>query len=126
MPAVDTFGSFAAIVVAVRLAGNQRLRDAARVPIVRCKPQEALVEVPEGTLLVDAIRAAGLPIATACGDELVCGRCGVRILRGRVPREKPAEREAKRRNRVPADLRLACVIRVRGDLDVSTDYWGSE
>jgi ferredoxin len=95
-----------------------------RVPVVRCKPGDASVEVPRGTLLVDAIRAAGMPIATACGDELVCGRCGVRILRGAVAREKPVEREAKRRNRVPAELRLACVIRVHEDLEVGADYWG--
>jgi ferredoxin len=87
-------------------------------------PSAATVEVPRGALLTDAIRAAGLPIATACGDELVCGRCGVRILRGKVAREKPVERAAKRRNRVPDDLRLACVIRVRGDLEVTADYWG--
>ena len=94
------------------------------MPVVRCKPGDAAVEVPSGTLLTDAIRAAGLPIATACGDELVCGRCGVRILRGAVAREKPVERRAKRRNRVPDELRLACVIRVRGDLEVAADYWG--
>ena len=94
------------------------------MPIVRCRPADAEVEVPRGTLLTDAIRAAGLPIATACGDDLVCGRCGVRILRGEVEREKPVERAAKRRNRVPDELRLACVIRVRGDLEVTADYWG--
>jgi adenylate cyclase len=95
------------------------------VPLVRCLPDDVAVEVPAGTLLTDAIRAAGLPIATACGDELVCGRCGVRILRGAVAREKPVERRAKRRNRVPDALRLACVIRVHGDLEVTADYWGS-
>jgi len=95
------------------------------VPRIRCLPADVMVEVPAGTLLTDAIRAAGLPIATACGDELVCGRCGVRILRGAVTPEKPVERRAKRRNRVPDSLRLACVIRVHGDLDVSADYWGS-
>lgn len=83
------------------------------------------MEVQSGTLLTDAIRAAGLPIATACGDELICGRCGVRILRGWIPAEKPVETRAKLRNRVPAELRLACVIRVRGDLEVSADYWGA-
>ena len=88
-------------------------------------PGDRAVEVPAGTLLTDAIRAAGLPIATACGDELICGRCGVRILEGEVAKEKPAETRAKRRNRVGSDLRLACVIRVRGDLVVGADYWGS-
>ena len=70
------------------------------MPVVRCMPGDRAVEVPVGTLLTDAIRAAGLPIATACGDELICGRCGVRILEGEVAREKPAEMRAKRRNRL--------------------------
>jgi adenylate cyclase len=95
------------------------------VPRVRFLPSDRSLEVARGTLLVDAVRAAGLPIASACGDELVCARCGVRILEGRVSRESRLERETKQRNRVPSDLRLACAIRVHGDLVVTADYWGA-
>jgi ferredoxin len=93
------------------------------VPRLSLPQSGVAVEVAKGTRLVDAIRAAGLPIATACGDELVCAKCGVRILAGRVARESALERRAKARNRVPKDLRLACALRVQADLTVEADYW---
>jgi ferredoxin len=95
------------------------------MPRVRFLPDGRQIEVPRGTLLIDAIRQAGLPIARACGDELLCGRCGVRIASGEVAPEKDVERRAKQRNRVPEELRLACALRVRGDLVVGADYWGA-
>jgi len=93
------------------------------VPTVRFLPKGVELEVPKGTRLIDAVREAGLPIARACGDELVCAKCGVRIIAGRVAREAAIERRAKARNRVSTELRLACALRVSGDLTLSADYW---
>ena len=93
------------------------------MPTVRFQPKGIALEVAKGTRLIDAVRAAGLPIARACGDDLVCAKCGVRILSGRVAREAPVERRAKVRNRVPAGLRLACALRVQNDLEVTAEYW---
>jgi ferredoxin len=94
------------------------------MPRLRFEPSAAEVVVPGGTRLIDAIRQAGLPIAAPCGDELICGKCGVRIVSGRVARESAVERDAKQRNRVPVEHRLACALRVREDLTVQADYWG--
>ena len=96
----------------------------AAMPRLRFQPQGIELDVPRGTRLVDAVRSAGLPIASACGDELVCARCGVRVLSGQVGRESRLEREAKVRNRIAPELRLACALRVNFDLEISADYWG--
>ncbi len=96
------------------------------MPRIQLRPSGAEIEVPGGTLLIEAIRRAGLPIASPCGDELICAKCGVRIVSGQVTREAPIERETKARNRVPAEQRLACAVRVHSDLIVAADYWGSE
>jgi ferredoxin len=93
------------------------------MPTVRFLPRGVALEVARGTRLIDAVRAAGLPIARACGDDLVCAKCGVRILAGRVSREAPVERRAKARNRVAPELRLACALRVNADLEITADYW---
>ena len=93
------------------------------MPKLRFQPTGIEREVAKGTRLVDAIRDAGLPIARACGDDLVCAKCGVRILAGKVAREKPIERRTKARNRVDPGLRLACALRVSEDLEVTADYW---
>ena len=79
--------------------------------------------LPKGARLIDAVRDAGLPIARACGDDLVCAKCGVRIVAGRVARESAVERRAKARNRVASELRLACALRVQGNLELTADYW---
>ncbi len=93
------------------------------MPTVRFLPKGVELLVPKGTRLIDAVREAGLPIARACGDDLVCAKCGVRIVRGRVSREAPIERRAKARNRIAPELRLACALRVQGDLELTADYW---
>ena len=94
------------------------------MPVVRMLPAGIRLEVPRGTRLTDAIRQAGLPIAAPCGDELICAKCGLRVVEGDVDRESDVERRAKQRNRVAPDYRLACALRVRGDLTVRADYWG--
>ena len=94
------------------------------MPRIQLRPSGAEIDVPTGTLLIDAIRRAGLPIASPCGDDLICGKCGVEILSGSVTREAPVERDAKLRNRVSACRRLACAVRVRSNLVVTADYWG--
>ena len=93
------------------------------MPTLRFLPSGITCQVAKGTLLVDAVRDAGLPIARACGDDLVCAKCGVRVLEGTLAREKAVERRAKERNRVAPELRLACAVRVQGDLTLTADYW---
>lgn len=92
---------------------------------VRLLPVDRVVRVPRGTTLLDAVAAAGLPLARACSGSALCARCGLRVLRGgeTLAPESDAEQSAKRRNRVPAELRLACCARVTSDLTVTAAYW---
>jgi ferredoxin len=92
---------------------------------VRFPKQERSVCVPSGTLLIDAVRSADLPIASACRGDGLCGRCGVAILAGagEVAAEMPDESRSKERNRIDPRLRLACRIRVCADLSVAAPYW---
>lgn len=97
-----------------------------RMPaIVRFEPSGRSVAVAEGTLLLDAARQAGLPVARACGAGGICGRCGLRVLQGggSLAAETEPEIRTRRRNRVSEGLRLACRVAVRGDLVVTASYW---
>ncbi len=89
------------------------------------EPSGRSVRVPAGTRLLEATRRASLPMASACGAESICGRCGVEILRAAaaLPAETEEERNVKQRNRVDPQLRLACRIAVSADLVVTTRYW---
>jgi ferredoxin len=92
---------------------------------VRFPTQGRSVRVPSGTLLIDAVRGANLPIASACRGDGLCGRCGVAILArdAEIGAETPEETRCKERNRIDPRLRLACRIRVCADLSVSAPYW---
>lgn len=75
--------------------------------------------------LLEATRAVGLPIASACGEDGTCARCGLEILEGAGAIEAESEREKtiKQRNRIDPALRLACRVRPCGDLTVRATYW---
>ncbi len=81
--------------------------------------------VPRGATLLAAAREAGLPLATACGGRALCARCGVRVVAGEgsVSSESPRERRIKARNRIEPALRLACLTRLAGPVEVSAPYW---
>lgn len=81
--------------------------------------------MPLGTALLEAVQRASLPMASACGADGICGRCGVEVkgVDGSLSPENAAESDVKRRNRVPAGQRLACRAIVHGPVEVTASYW---
>lgn len=92
---------------------------------VRFQPSGRSVRVPAGTTLLDAAQQAGLPMASACGADGICGRCGVTLLSGgeSVSPETDNEAEVKRRNRIESSQRLACRAAVAGAVEITASYW---
>ena len=93
---------------------------------IRFLPSERQVEIEAGDrTLLDATLAAGLPIASACGSEGACARCGLEIVEGGegLAPETERERRIKERNRIDPRHRLACRVRPEGDLTVRASYW---
>jgi ferredoxin len=92
---------------------------------VRFEPSGRLVRVETGTSLLEAARRAGLPVASACGADGICARCGMRILEGgdSLPSAEPREIQIAERNRIDSGLRLSCFVRVDRDLAVTATYW---
>ena len=88
--------------------------------------RETLIrEVAAGTTLLEAARAAGLPIARACTGRGLCGRCDLEILDGSgwLSAEAEDERETRERDRLPASRRLSCQARVQGPVRATAGYW---
>jgi ferredoxin len=93
---------------------------------VRFLPSGQSVCVAAGVSLHEAIRRAGLPIASACGADGICGRCAVSVHAGasNLSAETPDEAQLKRRNRVDTRERLACRARITGgEIAVTASYW---
>ena len=97
---------------------------------MRCRvtflPSERSVEIDAGAMtLLEATRAADLPIASACGENGACARCGLEIVAGTdaLEAETAREKRIKQRNRIEPALRLACRVRPRADVTVRAGYW---
>jgi adenylate cyclase len=93
---------------------------------IRFLPSQRTIEISSDEMtLLEATRAVDLPIASACGENGACARCGLEIVEGRdnLAAESERERLIKERNRIDPKLRLACRVRPRGELTVRATYW---
>jgi uncharacterized 2Fe-2S/4Fe-4S cluster protein (DUF4445 family) len=85
-------------------------------------------QVPEGTTILDAARRLGVGIEAVCGEQLVCGKCRVKVMEGNFPKEGITssmihlsgldEKEIKVLKRKDSDehIRLACSTKILGDV----------
>ena len=85
--------------------------------------EDLLVEAPEGTSLLDIASASGADITFGCQTGS-CGTCRVRVADGlgRCSVPGPEERDFLAGLGAPPDHRLACQLRVNGD--VAIEYLG--
>ena len=88
-------------------------------------PSGLETRVAPGSNLLETARGVGLAVASACGADGICGRCGLEIAEGESTLAAPSEREVRvrERNRIDPKLRLSCMVRVEGDLVVTAPYW---
>jgi len=80
---------------------------------VSFEPGGQTVQVPEGTLLSDAIAQAGLTFNLPCGGQGRCGRCQVIVRQGQVRRRSELRLS---REQVDRGYALACQSVVESDL----------
>jgi 2Fe-2S ferredoxin len=95
------------------------------MPFIRFTKDLPALEVPEGTYLMEALLKAGLPVASSCHGDAVCGKCRVEVIAGWENLSAPegAELIVNRRLRIKAPYRVSCQARVLGDVTVDTTYW---
>jgi len=78
-------------------------------------PENKKIEVPTGSLLVEAIEAAGLELNQPCGGQGRCGRCAVVVVDGSVRRRSAIRLSAAD---IEEGYALACQTVVEGDATV--------
>jgi ferredoxin len=93
--------------------------------VVTFEPDGAVLEVCPGTPLLAAILRAGRPIGYACRGQGVCVSCRLQVW-GAVSPVDAAEAALLARlgpdAQVP-DQRIACLVRIEGDVRVRASYW---
>lgn len=88
-------------------------------------PSGITLDVIDGTSLFDAARNAGLPVASSCDAEFICGKCNMQVVAGgdAVSRQSEEERALLKKERNPTSDRVSCQTFVHGNCTVSTRYW---
>ena len=120
---VDGFSwFFGGVVAAVLLARIARRVWRRRHGVVRIGYADGRwVEVTPGTSVLEASRIAGIPHASVCGGRGRCSTCRVRV-RGEVHSlDPPSANEMRVLRRIGArpNIRLACMLRPRGAVEVT-------
>jgi len=85
-----------------------------RVKIV-FDPMDKVIEVERGTILLDAIREAGIRIRSICGGEGECGACKVIVNKGKVSDVSTKYEKWLSPQEISKGYRLACQTRVQSD-----------
>src|SRR5689334_12264662 len=84
-------------------------------------PDGRFIEVTPGTSVLEASRIAGVPHASVCGGRGRCSTCRVRV-RGEIHSvDPPSANEERVLRRIGArpNIRLACMLRPRGTVEVT-------
>lgn len=109
----------------LELFPEESRRSIPRSCTVRFEPSGTTISVEAGTLLLDAAREAGLPVAQSCGGFAICSWCKMEVLDGAEylssierPEKLLMGRESFRHNE-----RASCQTEVLGDVVVTTTYW---
>lgn len=96
------------------------------MPLIRFVPLGLEASSLDDETILDVARRAGAPIGNSCGGVGWCARCRVRIVDG-AGNLGPAtwvEQEKADELGLATDERLACQASVKGDVVVTTTYWG--
>ena len=68
----------------------------------------------------------GLPVASSCHGDGICGKCRIKIIEGAENLSPMNAREEVLRGQnpsIPRDARISCQTWVRGDVTVDATYW---
>jgi len=114
------YGAALLALLAARL-GRGRLERLAGRPAVALRYPQRSVRVPRGWSVLEASRAHGIPHLSLCGGRARCSTCRVRVNAppDHLPPPGADERRTLERVRAPADVRLACQLRPRGDIEIT-------
>ncbi|MCB0422413.1 MAG: (2Fe-2S)-binding protein [Bdellovibrionales bacterium] len=81
--------------------------------------------VEQGKNLMDSLIDLGVPVASSCDGEGVCGMCRVQVVSGveSLPPLTDIERRLLSSEDQKNSYRLSCQCTVTGDLSLATTYW---
>jgi ferredoxin, 2Fe-2S len=88
--------------------------------------QRAEFSVAAGENLMQALIAAGHPVASSCNGKGVCGKCKVQVHnanQGSHGAMTALETITAARVGLAKNERLSCQLVIQSDIEISTGYW---
>ncbi len=98
------------------------------MPRVRFVPLGKEKEIRAGATILAAANQCEVPVGQSCSGDGICGWCRVSVLEGSENLLPPGtlERRLMEDKEFKPNERAACLARIRGDVTITTTYWGYE
>lgn len=93
--------------------------------MIRFHKDRPPLQVPHGANLMQELLKAGVPVASSCYGDGVCGKCRLQIAQGKENLSAPNVTEdiLRERLRLDRDVRISCQTQVLGDITIDASYW---
>ncbi len=95
------------------------------MPVIRFVKKYPEIQVAQGANLMKALLSAGLPVASSCLGDGICGKCRIHIVEGSENLSQIAALEQILRDRLktPREYRISCQTQILGDIVIDAGYW---
>ena len=95
------------------------------MPQIKFVKNRPPIDVEMGAALMKALLDAGLPVASSCHGDGICGRCKIQIVQGmeNLSAQNALEEILRSRLRLAKDFRVSCQTQVLGDIVIDATYW---
>lgn len=84
-----------------------------------------IIQTETGSNLMKSLLDAGLPVASSCNAEGVCGKCRIEVVTGleNLSAKQELELFLIEKYQLKNNERISCQCQVLGDVSVQTKYW---
>lgn len=84
-----------------------------------------IIQTETGSNLMKSLLDAGLPVASSCNAEGVCGKCRIEVVAGleNLSAKQELEIFLIEKYQLKNNERISCQCQVLGDVSVQTKYW---
>ncbi len=95
------------------------------MPTIRFVKPYPEIQVSSGAQLMQELLKAGLPVASSCHGDGICGKCRIVVIEGseNLSQINALENLVRERLKVPREYRISCQTLVLGDITIDTSYW---
>ncbi len=95
------------------------------MPKVSFAKNSKIIEVEAGSNLMQALVDNGIPVASSCKGQLVCGKCAIEVVDNSFHLSRPSEdeRDMAEIKELKPNQRFACACQIEGDITVDAPYW---